>query len=47
MIDLQLFCSAFGVGVSSVDLLLELQELIGSLLPGGILHSVLNQECIE
>jgi hypothetical protein len=48
MIDSQLLCSAFVVGVGSLDLLPELQDLIGSLLPGnGTLHSVLNEDINE
>jgi hypothetical protein len=48
MIDLQLLYSAFVVGVGSLDLLPELQHLIGSLLPGNeTLHSVLNEDINE
>lgn len=45
MLDLQLLHSAFVVGGGCLDLLLELQDLMGFLLPGnGTLYSVLNKE---
>jgi len=48
MIDLQLFYAAFVVGVGSLDLLTELQDLIGPLLPGnGTLHTVLSEDINE